>query len=572
MKMKNINKRADERSRKMKKYVAIFLVCLMSLCTIVASASTPGLNVVLSTTEAGNDQLILEVTGAPQDSLMGIAIFNEQDTPVFLEDKRVDSTVLDKTVFEFTSEFEISGKLKVRVSFADSDAVLEKEIRYYTYGQQQTAIDDILSSENPAADIVNKKDILGINLGGLYTKVTDKDAIAERTVDSLKTVETVNAAKFNEAFQTAVLVTALNEDNAKLIEELIEDNLIGFDQTIKEYFWYSDLTNKDKLYSDMTKNSYNSVYEFNDKLKSNLFLGKLNTLHVTEMLDVLEYVDGKYQMSDGLFDLDFEAYDELDLAKKEYFATQLETSYATLEDVKEAFDEALLAAQEYDEKDDDDDKGSYGGGGGGGAGGGGGIGKDSRVPIAKVEKAAESTMFKDVSHVTWATEAIETFAKNGIVSGTGNNNFSPDANVTREQFVKMLLGAFDISAGIPENETEFSDVDKNAWYYKYVQTAVSMGLASGYGDSFGVGDFITREDMSVMIYKAAAIKKVAINAKSGNVPADYAEISAYAQESVDALYKAGIINGVGDGKFAPKAKATRAQAVKLLYELWRVAK
>ncbi|MBQ4515893.1 MAG: S-layer homology domain-containing protein, partial [Clostridia bacterium] len=240
------------------------------------------------------------------------------------------------------------------------------------------------------------------------------------------------------------------------------------------------------------------------------------------------------------------------------------------EDVKEVFDAALLAAQEYDEKEDDDE-GSFSGGGGG-AGGGGGSSKDSRIPIAKVEKAAESTMFKDVSHVSWAKEAIETFAKNGIVSGTGNNNFSPDANVTREQFVKMLLGTFGISANNVESVTDFSDVDKNAWYYKYVHTAVSMGLASGYGDSFGVGDFITREDMSVMIYKAAALKKVAINAISENAPSDYAEISAYAQESVDALYKAGIINGVGDGKFAPKAKATRAQAVKLLYELWRVAK
>ena len=568
--MKNTNKRADERSSKMKKYVAIFLICLMSLCTIVASASTPNLNVVLSTSDLGDDQLILEVTDAPQDALMGIAIFNEKDTPVFLEDKRVESTVLDKTVFDFTSEFGISGKLKVRVSFADNDAVLEKEISYYTYGQQQTAIGDILSSENPAADIVSKKDILGINLDGLYAKVSDKDAIATRTVNSLKTAETVNAAKFNEAFQTAVLVTALNEDNAKLIEELIKDNLIGFDQTIKEYFWYNDLTNKDKIYSDMTKNSYNSVDEFNDKLKSNLFLAKINTLHITEMLDVLKYADGKYQMKEETFDLDFEAYNELDEAKKEYFVTQLKTSYLTLEDVKEVFDAALLAAQEYDEKEDDDE-GSFSGGGGG-AGGGGGSSKDSRIPIAKVEKAAESTMFKDVSHVSWAKEAIETFAKNGIVSGTGNNNFSPDANVTREQFVKMLLGTFGISANNVESVTDFSDVDKNAWYYKYVQTAVSMGLASGYGDSFGVGDFITREDMSVMIYKAAALKKVAINAISENAPSDYAEISAYAQESVDALYKAGIINGVGDGKFAPKAKATRAQAVKLLYELWRVAK
>ena len=49
--------------------------------------------------------------------------------------------------------------------------------------------------------------------------------------------------------------------------------------------------------------------------------------------------------------------------------------------------------------------------------------------------------------------------------------------------------------------------------------------------------------------------------------ADYDNISDYAKEAVGALAAKGIINGVSDTMFAPKATATRAQAAKLVYAI-----
>ena len=48
---------------------------------------------------------------------------------------------------------------------------------------------------------------------------------------------------------------------------------------------------------------------------------------------------------------------------------------------------------------------------------------------------------------------------------------------------------------------------------------------------------------------------------------DESEISDYAKEAVSYLASAGIINGMGDGTFAPAGTVTRAQAAKVVYGL-----
>ena len=48
---------------------------------------------------------------------------------------------------------------------------------------------------------------------------------------------------------------------------------------------------------------------------------------------------------------------------------------------------------------------------------------------------------------------------------------------------------------------------------------------------------------------------------------DENEISDYAKNAVSHLAGTGIVNGVGNGLFAPKDAVTRAQAAKIIYEL-----
>ncbi len=117
--------------------------------------------------------------------------------------------------------------------------------------------------------------------------------------------------------------------------------------------------------------------------------------------------------------------------------------------------------------------------------------------------------FTDVPNTLWSYEYVETAYAHGIVNGysdaQGNltGRFGPSDTVTRAQFAKMIVEAFDLPSHTPSSPT-FPDVtDTNAWYYQYVETAAHHGIVRGYADgSFGANNNIVRQDGAVMIYRA----------------------------------------------------------------------
>ena len=85
---------------------------------------------------------------------------------------------------------------------------------------------------------------------------------------------------------------------------------------------------------------------------------------------------------------------------------------------------------------------------------------------------------------------------------------------------------------------------------------------------FGTGEFITRQDMAVMLYRAAAAADVEILVVDAEKTVnDSADISGYAADAVAELVKAGIINGDQNRNFNPKNNATRAQAAVMIYNV-----
>jgi hypothetical protein len=174
-------------------------------------------------------------------------------------------------------------------------------------------------------------------------------------------------------------------------------------------------------------------------------------------------------------------------------------------------------------------------------------------------------IFDDVEQIDWARDAIVALAEKNIISGVGDNKFEPNDNVTREQFVKIVVGAFvpDAQAG----ELSFSDVKSGEWYEEYIAKAFNSGIVNGIDDNtFGVGRNITRQDMCVMIYNAAKAAGMEYQA-SADTFADDAQIADYAREAVYALRAAGAVDGSDNGCFEPTAFATRAQAAKIIYAL-----
>ena len=224
--------------------------------------------------------------------------------------------------------------------------------------------------------------------------------------------------------------------------------------------------------------------------------------------------------------------------------------------------------------------GGSSGGGGGSSGGSGGSGNSSRpegsggslvsggafgsgmTPTSTLDAAYEES-FTDVSKSHWAFKYIGTLTKAGVVSGMSETTFEPERKIKREEFVKMIVCMLNKNGGVDS----FIDSDKNSWYSPYLATALDIGLVHGRTDgSFGVGETLTRQDMSVLVMRAAEIAGIPIKNSSNAAFIDESSISEYAKSSVSALYGAGIISGMGNNCFAPKESATRAQAAKMIYE------
>ena len=181
------------------------------------------------------------------------------------------------------------------------------------------------------------------------------------------------------------------------------------------------------------------------------------------------------------------------------------------------------------------------------------------------QKPEEKETFKDVKKNDWYYEAVEYVANKGLMNGTGNDEFTPDANTTRGMIVTILYRL----EGSPEvSMSTFTDVANTEYYAKAVAWAEKNGIVNGYGEGkFGPNDVITREQLAAIMYRYSNYKKYNTSVgEDTNILSynDISELSEYAVSSMQWACGAGLVNGIGDGKLAPKGNATRAQLATIL--------
>jgi hypothetical protein len=242
--------------------------------------------------------------------------------------------------------------------------------------------------------------------------------------------------------------------------------------------------------------------------------------------------------------------------------------FTNIDELIEAVNDAL---------DDAKESTTTGGGGSGGGGGGGGSssGGGSTIKVSNTDKTEEEKPaqsektelnkepFSDMNGFEWADKAVNSLYESGVINGTGSGKFEPERTVNREEIVKMIVEAFKI--GTAEDSGKFADVKGDDWFAPYVAKAVEMGIVNGVTEnSFGTGERITREDMATIIYRTAKLLNIAfaVNKVEFN---DWNNIADYAKTAVECLSGNGVVNGVGDGNFAPKAFATRAEAAVIIF-------
>jgi hypothetical protein len=176
--------------------------------------------------------------------------------------------------------------------------------------------------------------------------------------------------------------------------------------------------------------------------------------------------------------------------------------------------------------------------------------------------------FSDVRDQHWAQAPILYLAAREIVNGKGNDVFDPEGNITRAEFVKLIVNTLDLQAS--GDSPTFNDVDQTDWYYDYVSIASSLGLV--YGKENGKFDPtapIKREDMAVIIERAMKYLNMQLPESGSSSFKDEAEMADYAKTAVSRIAAFGIVKGMPDGGFAPKALSTRAQSAMMIYKLFQ---
>ncbi len=174
--------------------------------------------------------------------------------------------------------------------------------------------------------------------------------------------------------------------------------------------------------------------------------------------------------------------------------------------------------------------------------------------------------FTDLAGYDWAKSQIESLASLGIINGTSETTFSPGTNITRADFICMLVRALKLKETINGN---FSDVPSTAYYYQAVGIAKKLGIVMGKGDNLFIPkENISRQDMMVIISRAMKVSGKQLDDSASDLSGfkDASEVAAYARNAVAQLSKAGVIMG-NNGNINPAGTATRAETAVIMYRV-----
>lgn len=170
-----------------------------------------------------------------------------------------------------------------------------------------------------------------------------------------------------------------------------------------------------------------------------------------------------------------------------------------------------------------------------------------------------SYSFKDIANY-WAKAELLELSYLDIMKGYDDGTMQPDRTISREEFVAMLVRALGIEVK-EDFSPSYTDVTENNWSHKYITAARENGMLTIFsGYYFYPYREITREEMAVITARAVR------NADITGDKLEFKDIPKYYKykDSIDIVTSLGIINGLPDGTFGPKGKATRAQAATVI--------
>lgn len=197
-------------------------------------------------------------------------------------------------------------------------------------------------------------------------------------------------------------------------------------------------------------------------------------------------------------------------------------------------------------------------------------GSGNVLPGLKKRRASETNLFmtgfSDVAANAWYSDYVIAANELGIMRGNGDGTFLPQNSLTRAELVQVLANYAE--ADLSSNAASgFSDVAAGAWYAPAVAWAKENGYISGYPDgTFKPNQTVTREDFCTIMSRYLQKQGVTYSTKTVTF-ADESQIAGYAKEHVAYCAGIGLVNGVGNDRFDPKAGTKRAEAATIMVRL-----
>ena len=179
--------------------------------------------------------------------------------------------------------------------------------------------------------------------------------------------------------------------------------------------------------------------------------------------------------------------------------------------------------------------------------------------LEEVIEEVDPFVLKDVlTH--WAREYIEPLYEAGIVKGKTSTTFVPNADVTRAEMVKLVIEAFGLRMR-DYTELPYPDVYASDWHVDYMATAKIAGIIDANEDgNINPNEALTRAETLEILFRSSLINMIDPTSSSFvDVSASH-----WALQYIETAVSVGIVSGYTDGTFRPDDTVTRAESTKML--------
>lgn len=174
--------------------------------------------------------------------------------------------------------------------------------------------------------------------------------------------------------------------------------------------------------------------------------------------------------------------------------------------------------------------------------------------------------FTDVKSTAWYYNAVKYVYENNLMAGTGDTTFDPEVSLTRAMTAQILYN-LEGQPKVDEEAT-FADMNEApTWSVDAIAWAQDTGVVAGMGDNeFAPNAKVTREQFAQMMYNYAKYKKYDLT-KTGDLSKfpDDGSVSDWAETAMSWANGNGLINGHEDsGLIDPAGNTIRGQAASII--------